>query len=75
MYEFLGLQPPTKRQKKYSRKRRKAEIYVNVSWSEKKPWLKYIEEEEKSMHCVTGREAAEVDEYIKQSFFCNDSWD
>ena len=31
----------------------------------KRPWLTYIEEENK-MHCVTGREAAEVDKYIKQ---------
>ena len=30
----------------------------------KRPWLKYIEEENK-MHCVTCREAVEVDKSIK----------
>ena len=56
MYKFLGLQPPTKKQKNKFRK----------SWSENRPWLKYIQEENK-MHCVTCREAAEVDKSINNN--------
>ena len=68
MYKFLGLQPPTKKQKTSSEREEKHNNYdrniceraFRKSWNENRPWLKYIQEENK-MHCVTCREAAKVD--------------
>ena len=53
MYDFLGLQPPTKKQKTSSEMEEKQNNYDVIvhehafikSWSEKRPWLKYIEED------------------------------
>ena len=75
MYKFLGLQTPTKKQKTSSEREEKQNNYDrNVRerafrkyWSENMPWLKYIQEENK-MHCVTCREAAEVDKSINNKF-------
>ena len=71
MYKFLGLQPPTKKQRTSSEREEKQNNYdrnvrqraFRKSWMKNSPWLKYIQEENK-MHCVTCREAAEVDKSI-----------
>ena len=71
MYKFLGLQPPTKKQRTSSEREEKQNNYdrnvleraFRKSWSENRPWLKNIQEENK-MQCVTCREAAEVDKSI-----------
>ena len=58
MYKFLGLQPPTKKQKTSSEREEKQDNYdrnicedgeraFRKSWSENRPWLKYIHEENK----------------------------
>ena len=56
MYKFLGLQPPTKKQKKTSSEREEKqnnydrnirERAFRKSGSENRPWLKYIQEETK----------------------------
>ena len=68
MYEFHGLQPPTKRKKTVQKEKKNinvCECAFRKYWSEKRPWLKYILKKTKSMHCVTGHKAAEVDEPIK----------
>ena len=71
IYEFLGLQQPTKKQKQVQREKRNiiiiTEMYVNVRSERlgmKRPWLKYIQEENK-MHCVTCHEEGEADECNK----------
>ena len=74
MYKFLGLQPPTKKQRTSSDREEKQNNYdrnvreraFRKSWSENRPWLKYSQEENK-MHCVTCREAAEVDKSINNN--------
>ena len=74
MYTFLGLQPSTKKQKTSSEREEKQNNYdrnvreraFRKSWRENKPWLKYIQEENK-MHCVTCREVAEVDKSINNN--------
>ena len=75
MYKFLGLQPPTKKQKTSSEREEKQNNYdrnvreraFRKSWrSENRPWLKYIQEKNK-MHCVTCREVAEVDKFINNN--------
>ena len=71
MYKFLGLQPPTKKQKTSSEAEEKHNNYdrnicecaFRIYWCEK-AMVKNIEKENK-MHCVTCCEAAEVDESIK----------
>ena len=74
MYKFLGLQPPTKKQRTSSEREEKQNNYdrnvceraFRKSWSKNRPWLKYIQEEN-TMHCVTCREAAEVDKSINNN--------
>ena len=74
MYKFLGLQPPTKKQRTSSEREEKQNNYdrnvreraFRMSWSENRPWLEYIQEENK-MNCVTCREAAEVDKSINNN--------
>ena len=74
MYKFLGLQPPTKKQKTSSEREEKHNNYdrnvreraFRKSFSVNRPWLKYIQEENK-MHCVTCHEAAEVDKSINNN--------
>ena len=75
MYKFLGLQPPTKKQRTSSEREEKQNNYdrnvreraFRKSWRENRPWLKYIQEENK-MHCVTScRKAAKVDKSINNN--------
>ena len=70
MYKFLGLQPPTNKQRTSSEREEKQNNYDRIvhecAFSENRPWLKYIQEENK-MHCVTCDEAAEVDKSINNN--------
>ena len=55
MYKFHGLQPPTKKKNKNSEREEKHNNYdrnvrecaFRKSWSQIRPWLKYIQEENK----------------------------
>ena len=74
MYKFLGLQPPNKKQKTSSEREEKHNNYdrnvferaFRKSWSKNRPWLKYIQEENK-IHCVTCCEVVEVDKSINNN--------
>ena len=66
MYEFIGLQPPTKKQKQVQREKRNiiiiTEMYVNMR--SERLGMKRGHEENK-MHCLTCHEDGEVDKSIK----------
>ena len=61
------MQPNSEREEKQNNYDRNVrERAFRKSWSQNRPWLKYIQEENK-MHCVTCREAAEVDKSINNN--------